>query len=156
MIYDAYGIGIIERQRINDFFIKDKEFVNTNDLENYAKEFCEYLSDNVKQDIVIKFDIYDEKSLVKGISIVKIYFGKKGEEYPESKKVSRYLLLEILDNVTKTNILTLRERIYGVNTIYIIKDNLKKSWTLTKAGEDSISELNKINKHNFKKIRSDK
>lgn len=156
LIYDLYGIGIIEKQRINDFFIKDKEPVNTNELENYTKEFCEYLSDNVKKDVAIHTDIYDEKSLVKGISIVKIYFGIIGEEYPKSKKVSRYLLLELLENISKTNILTLRERIYGENTIYIIKDNLKKSWTLTKAGEDAISELNKINKHNFKKIRNGK
>lgn len=156
LIYDLYGIGIFEKQRINDFFIKDKEPVNTNDLENYTKEFCEYLLDNVKQNIAVHSDIYDEKSLAKGISVVKIYFGKKGEEYPKSKKVSSYLLLELLENVTKTNILTLRERIYGENTIYIIKDNLKKSWTLTKAGEDAISELNKINKHNFKKIRNGK
>lgn len=156
LIYDLYGIGIIEKQRINDFFIKDKEVVKKKDLENYTQEFCEYLSDSIKQDTVIHTDIYDEKSLVKGICIIKIYFGKKGEEYPKSKKSSRYLLLELLKDVSKTNILTLRERIYGENTIYIIKDNLKKSWTLTKAGEDAVSELNKINKYNFKKIRNGK
>jgi hypothetical protein len=156
LIYDLYGIGIIEKQRINDFFIKDKEVVKKKDLEYYTKEFCEYLADNIKQDIVIHTDIYDEKSLVKGICIVKIYLGKNGEEYPRSIKVGRYLLLELLKNVSKTYILTLRERIYGENTIYIIKDNLKKSWTLTKAGEDAVSELNKINKYNFNKIRNGK
>lgn len=155
LIYDLYGIGIIEKQRINDFFIKDKE-VKKRDLENYAKEFCEYLSDNIKQDTVIHTDIYEKKDFVKGICIVKIYFGEKGDEYPKSKKVGRFLLLELLKNVSKTNILTLRERIYGKNTIYIIKDNLKKSWTLTKAGEDVVSELNKINKYNFEKNRNGK
>jgi len=153
LIYDLYGIGIIEKQRINDFFIKSKEVVKKKDIEDYTKEFCEYLSDNIKQDTVIYTDIYDEKSLVKGICIVKFYFGKKSSEYPKSKKVGRYLLLELLRNISKINILTLRERIYGENTIYIIKDNLKKSWTLTKAGEDAVSELNKINKYKFKKDR---
>lgn len=156
LVYDLYGIGIIEKQRINDFFIKSKEVVKNDDLEGYKKEFCEYLSDNIKQDTIIHTDIYNEDSLVKGICIIKIYFGEKGKEYPKTKKVSRYLLLELLKNVSKINILTLRERIYGENTIYIIKDNLKKSWTLTKAGEDAVSELNKINKYNFKKFRNGK
>ncbi len=151
LIYDLYGIGLIERQRINDYFIKDGEKVKTDDLKNYSKEFCEYLIDDLKPNVKLIADVYEEKSLVKGISIVKIYFVKKGEEYPKAKKASRYLLTNILKNVSNENILTLRSRIYGENTIYIVKDNLKKNWSLTKAGEDAIAELNKINKHNSKK-----
>ncbi len=150
LIYDLYGIGIIEKQRINDFFISDKEKVTTQDLNNYANEFCEYIIDDLKPNIKIFTEVYNEKMLVKGISIVKIYFGQKGKNYPISKKISRYLLIDLLKNATKENILTLRNRIYGENTIYIIKDNHKKSWTLTKAGEDAVAELDKINKHNSK------
>ena len=150
LIYNLYGIGLIERQRINDYFIKDGEKVKKQDLENYANEFCEYLEDELNPDVKIHKRVYSEANLVKGISVVKIYFGKKGKEYPEPKKVSRHLLTNILKNVVNENILTLRSRIYGENTTYIIKDNLKKSWSLTKAGEDAIAELNKINKHNSK------
>ncbi len=151
LIYDLYGIGIIEKQRINDFFISDKEKVTTHGLKNYANEFCEYIIDDLKPNIKIFTEVYNEKMLVKGISIVKIYLGKEGKKYPSSKKMSRYLLIDLLKDATKENILALRNRIYGENTIYIIKDNHKKSWTLTKAGEDAIAELNKINKHNSKK-----
>ncbi len=150
LIFDLYGIGLIERQRINDYFIKDGEKVKKQDLENYANEFCEYLEDELNPDVKIHKRVYSEANLVKGISVVKIYFGKNGKEYPEPKKVSRHLLTNILKNVVNENILTLRSRIYGENTTYIIKDNLKKSWSLTKAGEDAIAELNKINKHNSK------
>jgi type I restriction-modification system DNA methylase subunit len=148
LIYDLFGIGIVERQRVNDFFIKDGEKVKQDDLKKYSQEFCEYLIDDLKHDVNIVTEEFTEQNLVKGISIVKIYFGKKGEKYPKAEKVGKYLLTDLLKNATKENILTLRNRIYGENTIYIIKDNLKKSWSLTKAGEDAIAELNKINKHN--------
>lgn len=150
LIYDLYGIGIVERQRVNDYFIKDKEKVKKEDLKRYSQEFCEYLIDDLKPDVNIVTEEFIEQDLVKGISIIKIYFGKKGEKYPKAEKVGKYLLTDLLKNATKANILTLRNRIYGENTIYIIKDNFKKSWSLTKAGEDAISELNKINKHNSK------
>lgn len=150
LIYDLYGIGIVERQRVNDYFIKDGEKVIKDDLEKYSQEFCEYLVDDLKPDVNIVTEEFIEQNLVKGISIIKVYFGKKGEKYPKSKKVGKYLLTDLLKNATKENILTLRNRIYGENTIYIIKDNLKKSWSLTKAGEDAIAELSKINKHNSK------
>ena len=149
LIYSLYGVGIIEKQRINDFFIKEEK-VQKQDLENYANEFCEYIIDNLKPDVELFKDSYNEDSLVKGISVVKIYFGKKGEEYPSSEKTGRFLLTDLLKDASKTNILTLRKRIYGENTIYIIKDSLKKNWTITKAGEDAIAELNEINKHNSK------
>jgi len=151
LIYDLFGIGIVERQRVNDYFIKDGEKVKKEDLKGYSQEFCEYLIDDLKPDINIVTEEFTEQNLVKGISIVKIYFGKKGEKYPKAEKTGKYLLTDLLRNATKENILTLRNRIYGENTIYIIKDNLKKSWSLTKAGEDAIAELNKINKHNSKK-----
>lgn len=150
LIYDLYGIGIVERQRVNDYFIKDGEKVKKEDLKRYSQEFCEYLIDDLKPDVNIVTEEFTEQNLVKGISIVKIYFGKKGKEYPKAKNVSRHLLTDILQSATKENILTLRNRIYSENTIYIIKDNLKKSWSLTKASEDAIAELNKINKHNSK------
>ena len=150
LIYDLYGIGIVERQRVNDYFIKDGEKVKLDDLKKYSQEFCEYLIDDLKPNVNLFTEEFIEQNLVKGISIVKIYFGKKGEKYPKAKKIGKYLLTDLLKNTTKENILTLRNRIYGENTIYIIKDNLKKSWSLTKAGEDAIVELNKINKHNSK------
>jgi len=150
LIFDLYRIGLIERQRINDFFIKDGEKVKKEDLENYANEFCEYLEDDLLPEVKLHKKVYTEENLVKGISVVKIYLGKEGEKYPEPKNVSRFLLTDILKNVYNENILSLRSRIYAENTIYIIKDNLKKNWTLTKAGEDAIAELNKINKHNSK------
>ncbi len=150
LIYNLYGIGIIEKQRINDFFITDNQKVKTSDLENYAKEICEYFSDFIKQEINTYYEIFDEKSLVKGICVVKIYFGKEQNKYPKANKVGRYLLLELMKNATNKNILSLRERIYGKNTIYFVKDNRKKSWSLTQAGEDAICEINKINKFNTK------
>ena len=151
LIYNLYGIGIIEKQRINDFFIKDKEPVKTKELENYANEFCEYFSDFLNSETKIVTDVFNEENLVKGISIVKIYFGNKGLEYPKSQKVGRALLFELLKYTDQASILSLKKRLYGENSIYIIKDNLKKSWSLTKANEDAIDELNKIFKHKSKK-----
>lgn len=150
LIYDLYGIGIVERQRVNDYFIKDGAKVKIDDLKKYSQEFCKYLIDDLKPNIKLFSEEFSEQNLVKGISVVKIYFGKKGETYPEAKKLGKHLLNDLLKNATKENILTLRNRIYGKNAIYIIKDNLKKNWSLTKAGEDAIAELNKINKHNSK------
>ena len=151
LIYNLYGIGIIEKQRINDFFIKDKEPVKTKELENYANEFCEYFSDFLNSETKIVTDVFNEENLVKGISIVKIYFGNKGLEYPKSQKVGRALLFELLKYTDQASILSLKKRLYGENSIYIIKGNLKKSWSLTKANEDAIDELNKIFKHKSKK-----
>jgi len=151
LIYKLYGIGIIEKQRINDFFIKDKEPVKKQDIVNYANEFSEYFSEFLNPEVKIVLDIFEEKNLVKGITIVKIYFGNKGEEYPKSQKVGRALLFDLLKNTNQDNILTLRKRLYAENTIYIIKDNFKKSWSLTRANEDAIAELNKIFKHKSKK-----
>jgi type I restriction-modification system DNA methylase subunit len=151
LIYNLYGIGIVEKQRINDFFIKDKQKVRKSDLESYADEFCEYLSDFTKQGIKTFHEVYEENNLVKGICIVKIYFGSEKTKYPRASRVGRYLLLELMKNASAdNNILSLRERIYGNNTIYIIKDNRKRSWSLTKASEDAIAEINKINKFNAK------
>lgn len=151
LVYDLYGIGILEKQRINDFFISEKEKVKKTDLENYAIEFIEYLSDHLKPEVEVKYDIYDEQILVKGICVIKIYLGNKGEEYPKSKKVGRALLLDLLKDTDFDNILTLRKRLYGENTIYIIKDNLKKSWSISKASDDATAELNKIFKYKSKK-----
>lgn len=147
LIYNLYGIGIIEKQRINDFFIKDKQKATKQDLEDYANDCKEYLSDYIKPDTQIFTDVFDDKTLDAGISVVKIYFGEKGNNYPKPKKTGRALLFDLLKNTEHDNILTFRKRLYGKNTIYIIKDNSKKSWSLTKAADDAIAELNKINKH---------
>ncbi|MGQ1911208.1 N-6 DNA methylase [Marinifilum sp. RC60d5] len=156
LIFNLYGLGIIEKQRINDFFIKEKEKVKTVDLINYAKEVCEYFSDFTKQGINVFYQPYNEQNLVKGVCIVKVYFGERENIYPSSKKVGRHLLLELIKNVSEKNILSLRERIYGKNTIYFIKDNYKSSWSLTKASEDAIEEINKINEFNTKNSNNDK
>jgi hypothetical protein len=47
-----------------------KKRLKTSDLKNYAQEFREYLIDDLKPNVKIFTNEYDEESLVKGIFVI--------------------------------------------------------------------------------------
>jgi hypothetical protein len=143
LIYDYYGIGIIEKQRIKDFFINETEIVTKQDLINYANEVCEYLSDYLIEPENLKYRIYYCK-LKTFNSIAMIYFYFKNNWFDYIKNADLYTQLLINRNnpliIDKINDKLTDYFLYKINY------NKKFQWTLSQAGDDAIEVINKVNK----------
>ncbi len=90
-----------------------------------------------------QIDYYQGVNLPFGLTITAIYFDDARENNPSGRKTLQYKINEILET-TNEKFLTMREKIYGENSIYIVKNNSYHSWTITRAFEDGQEILNKI------------
>ena len=137
LVYDLYGLTYYERQRIKDFFIKDKELTKSI-LEKYCNVFLSIFSKYYQGNI--SFEYYYKLPFIAG---VKIIFGNDDITTTEIKKVallSEFQLLEQIKN--KFVLISLNERIQSGNSIFIIKDKEPKSWTEIAAFDDVNVEIN--------------
>lgn len=145
LIFDLYDLNILERDRILDFFKTGK--AKESDIEEYCKTFNSVFKPYLKDGVNLRFEYYYQReSFPIDFAGIKIIFEKKEKlkNKPLISKVVKYLTLDLLKSVGSHNILELKERIYGENCIYLIKDKNIKSWTVTKAIEDAQAEIKRI------------
>lgn len=142
-IYDLYDLNLIERNRVNDFFIDKNKTARYKNIEEYCNIFEKVMRFHLKKGIHLKFEYFITKSLPIDFAGVKISFVKRkpSQRNVEIDDVVKYLNHDMLTQIGNQNILTLKERIYGDNAIYIIKDLRLRSWTKTKAYEDAQAEI---------------
>lgn len=147
-IYDLYRLDIIQRRRIDDFFIKPKELVNKCSIEGYCRTFFEVMKNFLEENSCLDFAFYIEKSLPIAFCGVKISFskstGKQEHGAPKVKEMTRFFGMEHLRKLPKFSVLLPKEKIWGDDCLYIIKDRYLKSWSRTKAVEDAREEIGKL------------
>jgi len=133
LIFDLYELNILEITRIKDFFSNKKEISNS-DLDDYKTALSETLEFYFKDKPIIEY--YRGENLPFGLLVTAIYFNKTKNEQPASKKKLQYIINKIFKTTDEKLFLAMREKIYGNDCIYIIKNNHFQSWTITKAFED--------------------
>jgi type I restriction-modification system DNA methylase subunit len=149
LIYKLYGLDILQRQRVEDFFINEKETVAHPHIQQYCQRFAKIIKPFVREKTRIDFDYYIEKSLPIKFCGVIIKFSKASEKNhgksPNIKEMTRFQIMETLGTITDFNILFLpKEKYYGKNHIYIIKDDKLASWSITKAVQDAREEIRRL------------
>lgn len=132
LIYDLYELSYWERQRIDDYFLpKERIGTKRNALKNYKSTLTEMLGFYFKNPIVIEESTTDFNLIVLKISL------NQNSNSPSAKKTKKFLLNEIFENNPNENFLASQEKIYSKDCVYIIKEDINKNWTETKAFEDS-------------------
>jgi type I restriction-modification system DNA methylase subunit len=141
LIYDLYDLNILEINRIKDFY-EPKRNVTKGDLEEYKIA----LSQTLRLFFVNKPEIeyYQGVNLPFDMVITAIYFNNARENSHGGKKTLQYIINKILQEKSDEKFISLREKIYGNNCIYIVKNNSYHSWSTTKAFEDGQDILQKF------------
>jgi hypothetical protein len=140
LVFDLYDLTYIERQRISDFFVSPSKKLTKSDFENYCKVFAKTISRYIKTGIVKMEYSYNPNMPVAG---VKIIFGENSNS-PEVKKVQQFITYQLIKQVGNSVLLTLKERIYSDDSIFILKDTNPKSWTKSAAYDDANVEIDKL------------
>jgi hypothetical protein len=78
------------------------------------------------------------------ISGVKITFGENNIQSPKIDKVQLSINYQLLKQVGSSVLISLKERIYSEDSIFIIKDTNPKSWTKSAAYDDAKVEIEKL------------
>lgn len=141
LIYELYGLNILEKNRVKHFFEKDR-IATESDVNKYA--------DSLKQTIGLffedapKIEHYRGENFGFGLIVIALYFNGAEREQPSSKTTLQYLITNKILKSTGEKFLTMREIMIGENCIYIIRNNSSKSWTTTKAFEDGQEILKRL------------
>ena len=147
-IFDLYGLSIAERNRIKDFYIGERERVNAQDIVEYCTIFYKVLKNFLQKGRDISFEFFIEPALGIPFAGIKISFPQSiphtSFDSPSIKQVVTYLWAEFIERMDNRNILSLKERIYSQNSIYIVKDTYRRNWSQTKALEDAQAEIERL------------
>lgn len=131
LIFDLYELTYWEKQRVKDYFLpKSRIGRKKKALDNYT--------DTLKEIIGFYFETpinVDEAHAGFNLIVVKISFGDNSNN-PQADKTKKYLLNEIFEQNPNSNFLASQEKIFGEDCVYIIKEDINKNWTETKAFED--------------------
>lgn len=131
LIYELYELSYWEKQRINDYFLpKSRIGRKKTALDNYKNTLKEIIEFYVESPILIE-EAKEDFNLI----VVKISFDSNSNT-PKATKVRQYLLNEIFEENPNENFFASQEKIYGSDCVYIIKEDINKNWTETKAFED--------------------
>ncbi|WP_343625636.1 Eco57I restriction-modification methylase domain-containing protein [Flavobacterium lindanitolerans] len=131
LIYELYELSYWEKQRVRDYFLpKSRIGRKKTALDNYKNTLSEILGFYVESPILIE-EAKEDFNLI----VVKISFDSNSNN-PKATKVRQYLLNEIFEENPNENFLASQEKIYGNDCVYIIKEDINKNWTETKAFED--------------------
>ncbi|HLP59586.1 MAG TPA: N-6 DNA methylase [Candidatus Deferrimicrobium sp.] len=141
LIFDLYDLSYLEKTRIKDFF-SEKKNVDKSDMETYRKSLHYTLEIYLKCQPEIEY--YIGENLPFGLVVTAIYLNKSQVGQPTGRKTIQYIINEILQRNPEEKFLALREKIYGKDCIYIVKNNQYQSWTITKAYEDGQEILKKL------------
>lgn len=133
LIYELYELSYWEKQRIEDYFLADKEKrigQKRTALEKYKSTLKGLLNFYFKNPIKI-----EETPTEFGLKVIKILLNQKSDT-PTAQKTVKFLLNEIFEHNPNENFFASQEKIYGKDCVYIIKEDINKNWTETKAFED--------------------
>ncbi|WPR71832.1 DNA methyltransferase [Flavobacterium sp. NG2] len=131
LIYELYELSYWEKQRIRDYFLPNERIGRKkNKLENYKTTVNEILSFYLKNPITIEETPADFNLIVVKISLNNNYYN------PKANKTKKFILNEIFEHDPNGNFLASQEKIYSDDCVYIIKEDINKNWTETKAFED--------------------
>lgn len=131
LIFDLYELSFWEKQRVKDYFLpKSRIGRKRNALAGYNNTLKEIIGFYFESPIII-----EETSTDFNLIIVKLSFGNSSIS-PQVTKTKKYLLSEIFEQNPNANFLASQEKIYGKDCVYIIKEDINKNWTETKAFED--------------------
>lgn len=131
LIYDLYELSYWERQRVKDYFLpKERIGRKKKALDKYKSTLKEIIDFYTKNPISI-----EESSEGFNLIVVKVSFSNNLGN-PNAKKAQQYFLNEIFEQKTDVNFLASQEKLFGKDCVYIIKENINKNWTETKAFED--------------------
>ena len=139
LIYELYELSYWEKQRVKDYFLP-KELIGKkkNKLENYKTTVNEVLSFYLKNPIIIEETPADFNLIVVKISL------NNNSINPKADKTKKFILNEIFEHNPNGNFLASQEKIYGNDCVYIIKEDVNKNWTETKAFEDGQNILKQL------------
>lgn len=147
-IYKLYGLNVIQKNRIDDFFIGKQDHVTESDMKEYCLTFFKIFKNVLKNNIRVDFGFFIEESLPVALCGVAIHFSKSGtkEEHagPGIRKVVRFFEAEGLRKMSDFSIISPKEKLYGEDCIYIIKDKYLRNWSVTKAVEDAREEIRRL------------
>lgn len=131
LIFDLYELSYWEKQRVKDYFLpKERIGKKKKVLDNYIKTLKEIIGFYFETPINS-----DEAHAGFNLIVVKISFGDSSNN-PQADKTKKYLLNEIFEQNPNANFLASQEKIFGKDCVYIIKEDINKNWTETKAFED--------------------
>lgn len=132
LIYELYELSYWEKQRIKDYFLpKIKIGKKKKAIDNYKKTLKEIIGFYFESPVTI-----DEAPTGFNLIVVKIHFDNSSSNSPKVAKTKRYLLNEIFEQNPNANFLASQEKVFGKDCAYIIKEDINKNWTETKAFED--------------------
>ena len=143
LVFDLYELDYIEKQRISDFFISENQPITKKRFEDYCTIFYKTFRKRLKTGIV-KMEYSYNPNLPLDISGVKITFGESNTKSPKMDKVQLFIDHELLKQVGSSVLISLKERIYSEDSIFIIKDTNLKSWTKSAAYDDAKVEIEKF------------
>lgn len=143
LVFDLYELDYIEKQRISDFFISKNQLETKKMFEDYCSVFFKTFKMRLKTGIV-KFEYSYNPNFPLDISGVKITFGENNTKSPQVDKVELSINYELLKQVGSSVLISLKERIYSEDSIFIIKDTNPKNWTKSAAYDDAKVEIEKL------------
>lgn len=143
LVFDLYELDYIERQRISDFFINQNQNVTKKMFENYCDVFFKTFRRVLKTGIV-KMEYSYNPNIPFDIAGVKITFGNSTTKHPPIDKVQLSINYQLLKQVGNSVLISLKERIYSEDSIFIIKDINSKNWTKSAAYDDARVEIEKL------------
>ncbi|TAL70115.1 MAG: hypothetical protein EPN82_05750 [Bacteroidetes bacterium] len=148
IIYKLYELTYYERQRVEDYFIENNKEVTEKEIIDYCNKFTDIFSNYINKGCSIISEYYLPQNLPLKLIAVKFSILREGIismiKKPSPKKVVNYSIMELFNNLKTTNIISIRERVYSSDSIYIIKDNKKIHWSKSKAFEDVNQELERL------------
>jgi hypothetical protein len=131
LIYDLFELSYWERQRVKDYFLpKAKIGKMKKALDSYKNTLKEIVGFYIESPVSM-----EETSIDFHLIVVKISFGNSSNT-PQVAKTKKYLLNEIFEQNPNANFFASQEKIFGKDCVYIIKEDINKNWTDTKAYED--------------------
>lgn len=131
LIYDLYELSYWDKQRVRDYFLpKSRIGRKRNALDGYKNTLKEIVGFYFESSIAI-----EETTTDFNLIVVKISFNNNSNS-PIATRAKKYLLNEIFEQNPNANFLANQEKIFGKDSVFIIKEDINKNWTETKAFED--------------------
>ncbi|MFN8438235.1 MAG: N-6 DNA methylase [Cytophagales bacterium] len=131
LVYDLFELSYWEKQRVKDYFLSETKIGRKKKaLDSYKNTLKEIVGFYFESPVII-----EETSTDFNLIVVKISFNNSSAS-PKASKTKQYLLNEIFEQNPNANFLASQEKIFGKDCVYIIKEDINKNWTETKAFED--------------------
>jgi len=130
LIYDLFELSYWEKQRVKDYFLSKAKIGQKKILDSYRNTLKEIVGFYFETPVTI-----EETSTDFNLIVVKLSFDNSSKS-PKVAKTKQFLLNEIFEQNHNANFLASQEKIFGKDCVYIIKEDINKNWTETKAFED--------------------